>query len=99
MGIAYWPPKAPRKETLGAFELAYRTLGYRRCENGEPESGFEKIAVFTDGPAPTHAARQLPGGKWTSKCGYSFDIKHELDAVGGGLYGQVALFMKRPLRK
>jgi hypothetical protein len=95
-GIGYWPRTVRREETLKAFELAYRALGYRKCENGELERGFEKVAIFVDGTgAPTHAARQLPSGRWTSKCGGSVDIEHELDAVGGGLYGEVALFMQR----
>jgi hypothetical protein len=75
--------------------LAYRTIGYRKCENGDLESGFKKIAVFVDAAGvPKHAARQLANGKWTSKCGDNVDIEHELDAVGGGTYGEVSLFMK-----
>lgn len=31
--IGYWPPKVPRKTTVRAFELAYRTLGYRKCDS------------------------------------------------------------------
>jgi hypothetical protein len=86
----------PREETLRAFEFAYRTIGYRACENGDLESGFKKVAIFVDRTgSPTHAARQRANGKWTSKCGDNVDIEHEIDAVGGGLYGEVALFMKR----
>ena len=95
-GIGYWPRNVPREETLRAFELAYQTIGYRRCPTGDLESGFEKMAVFVDAAGtPAHAARQLANGTWTSKCGENVDIEHELDAVGGGTYGEVALFMKR----
>ena len=94
--IYFWPRTAPREETLRAFELAYKTLGYRKCENGDLEDGFTKIAIFANGAGvPTHAARQLPNGKWTSKCGEDVDMEHELEAVGGGLYGEAVLFMKR----
>jgi hypothetical protein len=96
--IYYWPRTVPREETLKAFELAYRTIGYRTCDHGELESGFDKIAVFVNRTGePTHAARQLANGKWTSKCGENVDIEHELNAVGGGTYGEAALFMKRHL--
>ena len=36
-------------------------------------------------PVPTHAARQLANGWWTSKLGPSFDIEHiDLNAIAGG---------------
>jgi hypothetical protein len=95
-GINYWPARAPRKYTLKAYESAYRTLGFRSCDNSEPELGFEKIAVFADRTgAPTHAARQLSNGRWASKCGQHVDIEHDLEAIGGGSYGEVVLFMRR----
>ena len=44
----------------------------------------------------THAARQRPGGKWTSKLGKAEDIEHDTpDVVAGGLYGEVVLIMRR----
>jgi hypothetical protein len=44
----------------------------------------------------THAARQLPTGKWTSKLGKAEDIEHDSpDDVAGGIYGEVVLFMRR----
>ena len=46
----------------------------------------------------THAARQLPGGKWTSKLGKAEDIEHDTaDVVAGGIYGEVVELMKRPI--
>jgi hypothetical protein len=47
----------------------------------------------------THAARQLPGGKWTSKLGKAEDIEHDItDAVAGGVHGEVVVIMRRPSR-
>jgi hypothetical protein len=44
----------------------------------------------------THAARQLPSGKWTSKLGKGEDIEHDSPYdVGGGVYGEVMQVMKR----
>ena len=79
----YWPPGVPKEETLEAFAAAFATLGHSPCSGEEIEAGFEKIALFAKGEAPTHAARQLPSGRWTSKLGLREDIEHELHAVGG----------------
>lgn len=99
MKVDYWPKEVARETTLPAFVAAYATLGYRECESGELELGFEKIAIFTK-PAgtPAHAARQLSNGRWTSKLGSESDIEHDLRGVECSQYGQVKQFMKRPLR-
>ena len=63
------------------------------------ETGFEKVAFYGGGMLYTHAARQLPHGKWTSKLGKGEDIEHDTpDDVSGGLYGEVVQLMKRPIR-
>lgn len=94
--LGYWPPEIPRKETLYAFIKAYELFGYATCENSQFESGFEKIAIYIDSSGkPTHAARQLSNGHWTSKLGRLEDIEHNsLDSLPE--YGTVAVFMKRP---
>jgi hypothetical protein len=95
---AYWPPGATQATTLAAFEEAYATLGYARCASGRFELRYEKVAIFADGTGkPTHAARQLESGRWTSKLGRAVDIEHATpDALAGRYYGAVALFMCRP---
>jgi hypothetical protein len=93
----YWPTEIPRKEALEFFIMAYKTLGYSVCEDPAYENNFEKIAIFANSAGkPTHAARQLHSGKWTSKLGSSEDIEHALDGVSGSEYGSVAVIMKRP---
>lgn len=93
----FWPAGVVREETLPAFRAAFATLGYLASENERWEAGFEKIALFADARAvPTHAARQLPTGLWTSKLGLAEDIEHELRALEGEIYGTVVLVMKRP---
>lgn len=87
--------------SISNFQQAYGLLGYVLCTDGSPETDFEKIAIYQDqGGVPTHAARQLPSGLWTSKCGRSFDIEHatEHDA-GGGTYGEATVYMRRPIPK
>ena len=97
MGQYYWPADVSREETLKAFEEAYSTLGFSLCGNADIESGFEKVAVYAKDGVPTHAARQLPDGQWTSKLGVLEDIEHDtLASVEGEGYGEVALLMRRP---
>lgn len=102
-GGYYWPPDAPREVTLKAFKVAFETLGYKECQDGDLEPDLEKIAIYIDRDGtPTHAARQLPSGSWVSKLGFDVDIEHtHLDAVGGNEgdgYGSVALYMSRPFQ-
>src|SRR5579871_4456795 len=92
----YWPDGVPRLETLAAFRDAFATLDYDACEQADPETGFEKIALFADAEGrPTHAARQLSDGTWTSKLGLSEDIQHGLADLVGDVYGSVVLILNR----
>ena len=94
--VIHWPTGSPREETLAAFEAAFATLGYAVCDTEQPEDGFEKVALFaySDG-RPTHAARLLDTGFWTSKLGEREDIEHRLHDLAGDVYGRVVLIMKR----
>jgi hypothetical protein len=94
----FWPPGVPRELSQDAFQKAFGTLGYEASAGKQLEVGYEQIAIFADGHGkPTHAARQLPSGQWTSKLGKAEDIEHELHALEGKLYGSVVLLMKRRL--
>jgi hypothetical protein len=68
------------------------------CAGADAEPGFDKVAIYTLGGVPTHAARQLPSGRWTSKLGLRQDIEHELHNLDGDEYGQAELFMRRVRR-
>ncbi len=95
----YWPEGANREETLDAFRAAFAVQGYSECDSSTLEPGQEKIALFADSSGcPTHAARQLANGRWTSKLVEREDIEHELSDLEGEVYGSVACFMKRPAR-
>lgn len=95
--IYYWPPSAPRIMTLDAYIKAFESVGYKLCQDGNYQHGFIKIAIFVDNNhIPTHAARQLPNGKWTSKCGTLEDIEHDLTGLCGQWYGNVCCYMKKP---
>lgn len=103
-GRYYWPPNVTREESIEAFIRAYATVGYTRCDDGSLEPEFEKVAIYARSEAgvltPTHAARQLPTGRWTSKLGPLEDIDHaNPECVCGPVYGNVAVFLKRPRQK
>jgi hypothetical protein len=97
-GKEYWPAGVARERTRDAFVAAFATLGYAACESELVEAGHEKIALFchADG-RPTHVARQLGDGRWTSKLGKAEDIEHPLHDLEGAVYGSVVLVMKRPV--
>ncbi len=98
MGVAYWPEDAPREETLDALIQAFHALGYEPCESDQVEHGFLKVAIYVDhNGIPTHAARQLEDGRWTSKLGQLEDIEHSLDALTGSHYGTVGQVLRRPI--
>lgn len=100
-GVA-WPDGLPVEETLEAFIELYASIGYSVCDGSDLEEGYEKVAIYTDTDnCPTHAARQLESGAWTSKLGEWEDIEHKtltaLEAGEGGCtgYGKVSKIMKR----
>jgi hypothetical protein len=93
----YWPPGASRAETVEACREAFEQRGFELCDSPSLESGFIKVAIYAQGGELTHAARQLPGGEWTSKLGMLEDIQHEtLEALECSEYGKVALIMRKP---
>lgn len=98
----WWPgfpdwPSPNRKVTRANFIRVFQKLGYDVCDNPEPEDGFEKIALYEKDGSPTHAARLLADGKWTSKLGQSNDISHSLNALNGDQYGEPTIFLRRAL--
>jgi hypothetical protein len=96
---SFWPPGVPRAHTLDAFCEAFATLGYAVCDDEQPEVGYEKVALFSVNGEPTHAARLLTSGRWTSKLGPMEDIEHGLPDLEGDVYGTVTVLLKRAVRK
>jgi hypothetical protein len=100
-GFGYWPI-SEREETIPCFVEAYKSIGYEECERPELEPGFEKIAIYAkpNNGEPTHAARQKPNGRWTSKMGiYAEDIEHDWGVLEGPCYGEVVCIMRRPIKQ
>jgi hypothetical protein len=91
----YWEEGLSREESIDSFVQLFTKYGYTICPNALKEKGFIKIALFAKDGVPTHAARQLPNGLWTSKLGILEDVRHTLSAISGGIYGSVVLVMKK----
>jgi hypothetical protein len=93
----FWPVELPADDFgITALERAFLILGFENCPEGSLEAGFLKVALYGSDLLYTHAASQLPTGKWTSKLGRAEDIEHDTpDDVAGGVYGEVVGFMKR----
>lgn len=97
----YWPPGVPREDTIQAWVKVFEIHGFKLCEGGSPEAGFEKLAIYIDDDGvPNHVARQLPTGQWISKLGKIEDIEHNaVSGLEGDAYGKATVFLKRPIRK
>ena len=80
---SYWPEGVPREETIAALVAAFEKLGFVSCNDPLLEAAYEKVAIYAapDG-IPTHVARQLPSGLWSSKLGQLQDIEHRLEDLG-----------------
>jgi hypothetical protein len=91
----YWPENVPHSISLDAFIAAYATLGYTPTTEIVHEPGVEKIAIYTRDGKPTHASRQLPSGRWTSKLGNAEDIEHAFDDLIGQIYGTISCILAR----
>lgn len=95
-GVSFWPTGVPREETIPAFASAFATIGFVPSSNPNLEPNVSKIAIYARSGIPTHAARQLPCGNWTSKLGQSEDITHTIQGLEGTLYGEVVMILAKP---
>jgi len=95
---SYWPTGVARLVTVDAFVAAYATIGFRPVAKSDWGDSDDCLALYTLNSVPTHAARRLPNGKWTSKCGQNVDIEHDLADLDGPLYGTATHFFLRARR-
>jgi hypothetical protein len=93
-----WPDSVLNDGSVEAAIQLYEYYGYTKTTDATPEAGVEKIAIYGDDLGYTHAARQLPDGRWTSKLGKLQDIEHlKLESLYCRWYGTIVQFMeKRP---
>ena len=95
----FWPPHIPKALHIDSFIKLFEDIGYERCIDGSLEIGFQKVAIFEKDNIPTHAAKQLLGGLWSSKLGQNKDAAHTIKCIEGSDYGYVSVYMKRAIYK
>ncbi len=104
----YWPEGIRGDGTVEAVIELFQSFGFICTSLGDvsPEKGVLKVAIYGDAEGYTHVARQLPGGRWTSKIGKLQDIEHDsLDALTSAIsrigteddkaYGNLAQIMRK----
>lgn len=94
---SYWPIDCVGLDTLEAFERLFQHFELEEIVSPEFEDGRIKLALYTMKHVPTHMARQLQDGTWTSKLGGLIDLRHELDELEGPVYGTVAKILQHPI--
>lgn len=95
----YWPKNIPRIENVDSFIKLFNSIRYEVCNDGKLKTEFEKVAIFANSSGiPTHAAKQLNNGFWSSKLGNSYDVQHSIKSIEGGCYGMVKVYMKRLIK-
>lgn len=94
----FWPADIPRELSVEAFTQAFAAQGFKQCESLTAETGYEKVVIYIDRAGqPTHMARQLDDGTWTSKLGTMQDIAHaDARDLEGQAYGRVSRILRRP---
>jgi len=99
-GKRYWPENVERKRTLDVFKKVFENLGYFICDNGNFEEGYDKIAIYVnENGKPTHVTRQFWKNVWISKIGeWELVEYYNVNALYDGICGDIAVFMKRPIK-
>jgi hypothetical protein len=97
----FWPAEAIQEnnDDLDGLIRAFATLGFRECDSGDLEAGYQKIALYAISRDDwLHAAVQELSGEWSSKLGNGYDIRHKTpQCIEGPTYGKVICFMKRQI--
>ncbi len=92
----YWPLDFSKKTEMEAFEDLFDQDGWEQTENCVYEISYEKVALYTLNNEPTHAARLLENGTWTSKLGPGIDLGHSLECLNGPEYGSLFKVYRKP---
>jgi hypothetical protein len=100
----YWPPDLPRDDRIETLVQVFKSFGYEvwdelLAESVSLEEGVRKVVLYADGSEWTHAVRQLPSGRWTSKLGDYEDIEHDTLDWFEEHYGQPRFLMRMRTRE
>jgi hypothetical protein len=83
---------------MDAFLLMLKEGGWTKTSDKSLQKNLRKIALYYSPVtgAPTHAARLLENGYWTSKLGDNIDLSHDLSELEGPEYGIVFSVFQKP---
>lgn len=96
----WWPSGVSRDSKQTTLIEAFKAVGFEVCKDGEPQKGYEKVALYSLDGQWTHAARILSTSVYHSKMGRSWDVQHSSgDIFKGSAYGTIYCFMQRKKRK
>lgn len=94
----YWPPDVPHEFSIRCYMAAVETRGFRDCEHGNWEDGFDKIVLCYSRSDDEfwHASLLVSPGVWKSKLGRYSNILHSFDQLDTNYCGgDGRIFMKR----
>jgi hypothetical protein len=99
-----WPARPGKTATVADFDDLYGRYGYRRVKglNFDLHPNYHKLVLYAKRGKngnwePTHGARQLSDGSWSSKLGQLPLIRHlEPDDLDGNSYGVPIAVYVRP---
>ena len=96
-GVNYWPPWGTLTNRIESLKEAFSGLGYEPCDDSTAEVDYQKVALYEIQGEMTHAALQMPSGRWRSKMGRGPVIEHSNpESLSDGIYGEPTIFMRRP---
>jgi hypothetical protein len=94
----YWPKGVERHWSMKTVIHVLSEYGFdEEVELATFEDGIVKVAIYADvDEYPTHFARQLANGKWTSKAGELIDFEHDsLECLHCDDYGKVTKIVQK----
>ncbi len=65
----FWPLQVARDPTIRGLEKLFRWLEFKKCNGPRLEGAYQKVALYASKGLWTHAALQMPNGRWRSKLG------------------------------
>lgn len=93
-----WHDDVARDTKISSYIEFFKKHGFEECDDGKPEAGWEKIAVFGQFGMFEHVAIQTVDGYWLSKLGELEDIVHPQSSIQdmeSNHYGKIVRYMRR----
>ena len=92
----HWPDHASRSNSMESLKQVFLGLGFEQCNDSRLENGYQKVALYEQQGCWTHAAIQMPNGRWRSKMGQGPVIEHQSpQSLSSGTYGEPTIYMRR----